>query len=73
MGLFFLLGFLLFSYAIVWSVIRSVEKDAEFHVYGVTAINEEKLRGLLSTTLATVVDAAASFESLDRLPEERRR
>jgi len=73
MGLAFLLGFVLFSCAIVWSVIHEVEKDVESHVYGVTTITEAKLNGVLSTSYDTVIDATASFEGLEKLPAERRR
>jgi len=73
MGLALLSGFVLFSCAIVWSVIHGVEQDAESHLYGVTTINEAKLNGVLSTGYKTVMDAVISFESLDKLPEKRRR
>ncbi|MDR1849369.1 MAG: hypothetical protein LBQ75_04955 [Zoogloeaceae bacterium] len=73
MGLAFLLVFILFSCAIVWSVIHEVEKDAEFHLYGVAAINEAKMNGVLSMSYETAVDAATSFASLERLPAAKRR
>ncbi|MCL2020681.1 MAG: hypothetical protein FWG81_00880 [Betaproteobacteria bacterium] len=69
----FLPGFALFSCAIVWSVAQGVKKDSESHVAGVAAINETRLKGMLSASYATVVDAATSFESLDALPAGKRR
>jgi len=73
LGLAFVLGFVVFSCAIVWSVVNEVKRDSESHINGVTAINEAKVKSMLSASYATVVDAAASFESLDRFPPAKRR
>ncbi|MCL2075622.1 MAG: HAMP domain-containing protein [Betaproteobacteria bacterium] len=73
LGSAFLLGFVLFSCAIVWGVMHGVKKDAESRVEEIAALNEVKLKSLLSASYATVIGAAAAFENLDRIPEEKRR